>query len=98
LAFTKFRGHLVLRKSRGIGGFFLLASLRKGLSPLSLWEHASPMAGYVRRRETPAIAEHLESLTPPWSKKQAFSLSKGEGVRRLLDSLPILAKTRPTFK
>jgi hypothetical protein len=34
------------------------------------------MAGYVRRRETPALTGHPESLTPAWSKKQAFSLGK----------------------
>jgi hypothetical protein len=30
--------------------------------PSSLREHASPMAGYARRRETLAITEHPESL------------------------------------
>jgi hypothetical protein len=31
--------------------------------PSFLREHASPMAGYARRRETPAIMGHPESLT-----------------------------------
>jgi hypothetical protein len=40
--------------------------------PSSLREHASPMAGYARRRETPAIMGHHRIPHPTMVEKASF--------------------------
>jgi hypothetical protein len=57
--------------------------------PFSLWEKA-------RMRETPALIEHLRTLTPPWSKKLKLFLLGKKTVGFL--SQPLLPKSEDSLR
>jgi hypothetical protein len=54
------------------------------------------MAGYARRRDSPALTEHLESLTPTWSKKLKLFLLGKKTVGFL--SQPLLPKDEDSLR